>query len=67
MALIFFGGTVTRNEEMAKYMRGLLLESIRDLPQLGVKPGQAFKAIRVLLGKNGSPIKLLQKANSQIN
>lgn len=67
MALIFFGGTVSRNEEMPKYMRGLIIANMRELPALGARPGAAFKAMRVLLGKNSSPLKQLQKANPDIN
>ena len=65
MALIFFGGTVSRNEEMSDYMRSMISGNIRDLPGLGTNPIQIFNAMRSMLGDENNPLKILQKAQSK--
>lgn len=59
MALIFFGGIVSNNDEMSKYMHAMIMGSLKDLPSIGVKPGTFFKAARILI-KN-SPQKALNE------
>lgn len=65
MALIFFGGTVSRNEEMPDYMRSMLTGTVKDLPGMGANPIQIFNAMRSMLGDENNPLKILQKAQSQ--
>ncbi|MBX9686300.1 MAG: cytochrome c [Candidatus Obscuribacterales bacterium] len=61
MALIFFGGVVSRNEDASKYMRGMLLGVMRDLPLLDASPANAFKAFKLIMSNRNNPLKQLPK------
>ena len=64
MALIFFGGTVSNNEDIPKYMRGLIFDGLKDAPHLGFNPATALKAVNIMLNPAESPLTILKEAGS---
>ena len=61
MALVFFGGTVSKRDDMQKYMRGLIFGNLKNIPRLGTNPHTAFKALRVLMNPKNNPLNQLEK------
>ncbi len=61
MALIFGGAIVSKNDDMQKYMRGLLFQNLRDLPRLGASPANALKVMKLLTGNKEGLQKQLGK------
>ncbi len=65
MAILFFSGVVSKNDEMTAYMRSMLLGAVKEMPALGLNPGQAFNAARLIFSKENDLGKILQESRSK--
>lgn len=59
MALIFYSGTVSRNEDSTKYIQGLVWGALKDMSLTGTKPANALKGIQLLLDGSMNANKIL--------